>query len=275
MAGRPISRATIAECDSRLPRSTSRPAAAGNSMTQPGSVRSATRISPRLTGACCGSRTSRTRPRTTPGQQPSRLPRVALGSAPPAVAGADALPRCRRCRASRSGRGRRRQRRYAANSALRTATRPLRSAVVARCLDERQHLVDFEEEHVARRLQADRSAASAPPEFDEDPRARAEDAACARSAGSRGPRRARGRAAAPRRTPARRSGRPRSAPRDARFGTTRAESAGAGPRRVSGGVGVRDARQLPDARSSGSGSSCSVRLSSFSSSRQRSPNASR
>ena len=38
IAGMPISRATIAECDSRLPRSTSSPAAEGKSMIQPGSV---------------------------------------------------------------------------------------------------------------------------------------------------------------------------------------------------------------------------------------------
>ena len=43
-AGIPSSRATMAACESRLPRSTSTPSAEGNTMIQPGSVCSATRI---------------------------------------------------------------------------------------------------------------------------------------------------------------------------------------------------------------------------------------
>ena len=56
MQGSRSSRETMAEWESRLPRSTSSPAAAGKSTTQPGSVWRATRISPGSNLAPRGSR---------------------------------------------------------------------------------------------------------------------------------------------------------------------------------------------------------------------------
>ena len=46
MVGRPSSRATTAECDSKLPLSIARPEQRGYRGTQPGSVRAVMRISP-------------------------------------------------------------------------------------------------------------------------------------------------------------------------------------------------------------------------------------
>ncbi len=71
IAGMPSSRATMAACESRPPRSTSTPVADGKIMIQPGSVCSATRIARWSSGTVRGSNTTRTGPRTIPGQHPS------------------------------------------------------------------------------------------------------------------------------------------------------------------------------------------------------------
>ena len=70
-AGMPSSRATMAECESRLPRSTSKPSARGK-QHDPARDRCARRRESRRRRSIAlrGSRTTRTGPRTTPGQQP-------------------------------------------------------------------------------------------------------------------------------------------------------------------------------------------------------------
>ena len=80
IVGIPNSRATIAECDNALPRSMSIPRNAGNSVTHPGSVRSATSMSPTRLPVSTGFMQVWTVPTTTPGQQlvPARL----VGSIP-------------------------------------------------------------------------------------------------------------------------------------------------------------------------------------------------
>ncbi len=70
-AGMPNSRATIAACESRLPRSTTSPPASGSTRIQLGSVCSATMMSPCSSLAVNGSRTKRTRPCTRPGAAPT------------------------------------------------------------------------------------------------------------------------------------------------------------------------------------------------------------
>jgi hypothetical protein len=71
--GTPISRATMAECDSRDPRSAITPAALANTAIQPGSVCRATRISPGNSASTRGSSITRTFAVTTPLQHASPL----------------------------------------------------------------------------------------------------------------------------------------------------------------------------------------------------------
>ena len=69
-AGIPSSLETIAECDNKLPLSTRIPLEAGNNIIQPGSVNSATNISPCSIFAFCGSFITLAIPVIFPGDAP-------------------------------------------------------------------------------------------------------------------------------------------------------------------------------------------------------------
>ena len=242
-----------------------RPAADGNkSMIQPGSVRSATRISPAAACAPRGSVTTRTRPRRRRGSSRCRAcaRRPARAMSSPCVDTCSDVDRA----AGLEAVGRRVVSPIALELRLPHGDQPTQVGGRRRPLDETEHLLDFEVEDVARIVER-RRGVKLPAQLDDDQPDAAEQPC---------PLEAQVLAIAHpgRRVPehpanaSRRNGCQHERRRTRASATERASTGCRNRRRAS----TRGRR--PNA-GAGCGSSRSVGLSSFSSSRQRSPNLSR
>ena len=180
----PSSRATIAECDNRLPRSTTMADALVNSAIQPGSVWRATRISPRSSASL--------RDRVRPGRahaqcrRSSRFPRARRRRPVGRDCGVLRARAADRGRPSRSrAQAGRAARPRAAISVLAQRGKTLEVGARAEAFDGAEHLRHREEEDVARRIErAGRRRIGCP--WRGRCAVHGRKRACARSAGSRG-----------------------------------------------------------------------------------------